>query len=105
MGDWMFPEHIIDPQDELNENTILARLNENDAFDVAMAFKNKDVLEVTINNKPKKGERTYSYSFQYRKKKWEVFHEAPFELANDFDEEAQGKIKSALVKQSNKIHC
>ena len=104
IGDLMFPEPIIDPQYDLNENTILARLNENDAFDVAMTFKNKDVLEVTINNKPKKGESTYSYSFQYRKKKWEVFHEGPFELANDYDEEAKGKIKSAIVKQSNTIH-
>jgi len=104
MGSLMFEYQITDPQDELNENTIIARLNENDAFDVAMTFKNKDVLDVTINNKPKKGERTYSYSFQYRKKKWELFHAGPFELCNDYDVEAQGKIKSALVRKSTMIH-
>jgi len=99
MGSVMFEYKIIDPKDVMNENTIIARLNENDAFDVAKTFKNKDVIKVTINNKPKKGERTYSYSFQYRKKKWEVFHEGPFELANDFDKEAKGKIKSVLLEE------
>jgi len=98
MGEWIFPEHIIDPQDVMNENTIIARLNENDAFDVAMDFDNKDLLKVTINNKPKKGERKYSYSFQYRKKKWEVYEPGPFELYNDYDKKAKGKMKSAVVE-------
>ena len=99
MSEWIFPEHIIDPLNVMNENTIIARLNENDAFDVAMDFNNKDLLKVTINNKPKKGERKYSYSFQYRKKKWEVYEPGPFELHNDYDKKAKGKMKNAIVEE------
>ncbi len=43
---------------EINTTTLENRLNESDAFDVVLELKNKDILEVVINNKSERLRRS-----------------------------------------------
>jgi hypothetical protein len=100
MGEPMMPTSMRDLSFEENKSTILNRLNEPDAFDVSMEFKAKDILEIVINNIPDFYE-TFTYSFKFKKGKWEAEETDPFDIMNHFDEENSGKIKSALKRKIN----
>ena len=97
MGEPMMPTSMRDLSFEENQSTLLNRLNEPDVFDVPLKFKAKDLLEIVINNTSNFHE-TFTYSFKFKKGKWEAEETDPFDIMNHFDEENSGKIKSALRK-------
>ena len=101
MGEPMMPTSMRDLSFEENQSTLLNRLNEPDAFDVSMNFKTNDILEIVINNTSDFYE-TFTYSFKFKKGKWEAEESDPFDIMNHFDEENSGKIKSALKRKINK---
>ncbi len=96
MGEPMMPTSMLDSSFEENQNTLLNRLNEPDAFDVPLTFKAKDLLEIVVNNNASNFHEPFIYSFKFKKGKWEAEETDPFEIMNHFDEENSGKIKSAL---------
>ena len=100
MGEPMMPTSMRDLSFEENQSTLLNRLNEPDAFDVSMNFKTNDILEIVINNTSDFYE-TFTYSFKFKKGKWEAEESDPFDIMNHFDEENSGKIKSALKRKIN----
>ena len=101
MGEPMMPTSMRDLSFEENQFTLLNRLNEPDAFDVPLKFNAKDLLEIVINNTSDFYE-TFTYSFKFKKEKWEAEETDPFDIMNHFDEENSGKIKSALKRKTNK---
>lgn len=101
MGEPMMPTSMRDLSFEDNQATLLNRLNEPDAFDVPLKFKAKDLLEIVINNTSDFYE-TFTYTFKFKKGKWEAEETDPFDIMNNFDEENSGKIKSALKRKINK---
>ncbi len=101
MGEPMMPTSMRDLSFEENQSTLLNRLNEPDAFDVPLKFKAKDLLEIVINNTSNFYE-TFTYTFKFKKGKWEAEETDPFDIMNHFDEENLGKIKSALKRKTNK---
>jgi hypothetical protein len=58
-------------------------------------------LEIVINNTSNFHE-TFTYSFKFKKGKWEAEETDPFDIMNHFDEENSGKIKSVLKRKTNK---
>lgn len=101
MGEPIMPTSMRDLSFEENQSTLLNRLNESDAFDVPLKFKAKDLLEIVINNTSDFDE-TFTYTFKFKKGKWEAEETDPFEIMNHFDEENSGKIKSALKIKNKK---
>lgn len=85
-----------DPNYKSNQNTILNRLAETDAFDKELEFKNKDVLEIVLNNHTEIDRRTYC--FQFKNDTWKKKKYYPFELESEFDEKENGKITNTLNK-------
>jgi len=98
MGEPMMPTSMIDFNFFENQTSLLNRLNESDAFDVPMKFKAKDLLEIVINNNSKIQD-PFTYTFKYKKGKWEAEETDPFEIMNHFDEEKSGKIKNTLKRK------
>ena len=70
VGTYMMPNEKAMAFLEINTTTIENRLNESDAFDVDLELKNKDILEVVINNKSRNYEDQITYAFEYNKGKW-----------------------------------
>jgi hypothetical protein len=87
---------FIDPNtDAHNITTLEKRLNEPDAFDIQLAPKERDRLEITFTT----GENfssPLSYCFAYRKGKWVKVDHDSFDLMSRFIEIKSGKIKPAL---------
>jgi hypothetical protein len=100
MGTSMMPTSMRDLSFEENQTTLLNRLNEPDAFDVPMKFKAKDLLEVVINNNASDFDKTFTYTFKFKKGKWVAEETDPFDIMNHFDEENSGKIKSAVKRNT-----
>lgn len=95
MGMPTMPTSMSDFNYKENQATLLVRLNESDAFDVPIHFKEKDILEIVINNTPD-FYQPFIYSFRYNKGKWLTEETDPFQIMNHFEEEKNGKIKNAL---------
>jgi len=85
-----------DPKYKSNQNTILNRLSETDAFDKELDFKNKDVLEIVLNNHSEIDRRTYYFQFKNGTWKKKKYH--PFELESEYDEKGIGKIKNPIKR-------
>ncbi len=100
MGSPMMPTSMIDLNFELNKSTLLARVNEPDAFDVPLQLKPKDLLEIVINNHSSNFEERLNYTFEYEKGKWIAVEPDPFKIMNEFDEEQFGKLKNAVKRKS-----
>ncbi|MFV8224315.1 hypothetical protein [Christiangramia aquimixticola] len=83
----MVPTHYRDPHFFLNSAVLQGRLNESDAFDKPMDFKNKDKLLVVFDES---GEY-FNYTFQYRNGNWEYVEEDPFDLMNHFKKIQKGE--------------
>ena len=73
-----------DPIFEINQETILKRIHEADAFDFPIKFKNKDTLVIHLNNNSDNDSEKISYQFRYERRKWEA---EPFDDNNDAPEE------------------
>ena len=98
VGTYMLPNEKAMAFFEINTTTLEKRLNEADAFDVDLELKNKDILEVVINNKSRNHEDQITYAFEYNKGKWKSIEYDFFELKNEFEETDSGKMKNVLKK-------
>lgn len=87
-----------DPDYKSNQNTILKRLTKKDAFDKKLEFKNKDVIEIVLNNNSEKDSRTYC--FQFKNNTWKKKKYDPFELESKYDEKENRKISYPVLKHS-----
>ena len=98
VGTYMMPNEKAMAFLEINTTTLEKRLNESDAFDVHLELKNKDILEVVINNKSRNYEDQITYTFEYNKGKWKSIEYDFFELMNEYEETDSGKMKNVLKK-------
>ena len=94
----MMPTSMRDQNFEMNKSTLLERLNEEDAFDFQMKFKEKDTLDVIINNRLNSDLSTFSYTFEYKQGTWRFIDTDPFDIVNFFKEVGGGKMSSVLKK-------
>lgn len=97
MGEVMLPNFILNPDFAKNKETLKKRLNQVDAFDTSLDFKNKDLLEIVIDHDIPHTDKT-SYLFEYKNDIWYSREYDPFYIANDFDEKEFGKIKAPLKR-------
>jgi hypothetical protein len=79
-----------------NQQTFLKRLNELDAFDAPFEFKNRDTLEIVLNNDS--NEMTTCFAFKYSNGKWKITEHNTFGLIGRFDVINEGKFKNLLKK-------
>lgn len=91
IGEALIPYHLFQPNFQLNQNTLASRLNEQDAFDIDIAFKPKDKIEIVINNLLSI-EKRMIFCFQFEKGKWVVVEYDFFEIMNKYDELSFGKM-------------
>mgnify|MGYP001016950309 FL=1 len=99
MGMPVMPTSMTDPNFILNEITLLARLNEPDAFDFPIQPLNNDLFEIVINNHASDNKEPFTYIFKFEKGKWMVSDADSFIIMNHYEEEKSGKIKSALKRK------
>lgn len=90
MGMPVMPFDFLQPNYNLNVQTMGNRLNEADAFDKAIEFKPKDQLEIVINNLSEDATERMTFCFRYKKGKWIEEEYDVFELMNRYDELAFG---------------
>lgn len=97
VGESVLPTSILDLNFELNRETLLNRLSENDAFDTPIEFKERDVLMITVNADWKESKNvTYEYFFEYLRGQWESTEYDQLDLLNKLEEYKFGKVESAL---------
>jgi hypothetical protein len=95
IGEVMLPSFATN--DEQNLQTLEIRLNELDAFDFETAFKNKDILEIVLNNKDDSNRMVYG--FEYRKSKWVKKEIDYFYTSGHCDTIQFGKLKKIFSPQ------
>jgi hypothetical protein len=89
MGEPMMPTELRDPEFYMNSAILCSRLNEPEAFDKPISFKEKDKLLVVIDA----NENDYEYTFEFLNGKWENAEEDPFDLINQFKKIQKGECK------------
>src|SRR5215471_20205580 len=82
LGDPIMP--MRDPNFEINQSTLLARLNEPDAFDVPMQLRTNDKLVITINCQAGEIDHRFTYAFDYENGEWIPSTDDPFDLINNY---------------------
>ena len=100
LGSPILPTSMRDLNFEINQSTLLARLNEPDAFDVPLQLKTDDRLVVTINCQSDEVENPFTYAFDYKNGEWITSTDDPFDLINNYNEEAFGKLKLPISKKN-----
>jgi hypothetical protein len=98
VGNVFLPDYKSDKNKKYNKKTILKRLSEADAFDRVADFKNKDVLEIVLNNN--QSNNSITYCFQFKNGGWRNKKYSPFELESEYDEKEKGKIKNLFCKMT-----
>ncbi len=100
VGTPMLPQEyeIGEENDQYNKTKLEQLLNERNCFDVDLAIRNRDILELNFSFTPKtNSERTHLvYEFIYKKGKWTINEYDPFNT--DKLQKQQGKIKSPFAK-------
>jgi hypothetical protein len=91
IGTCVTPTAYRDPNFALNENILLERLNDGEAFDKPFQFSKKDRLQVVIQLDNDR--ESFSYNFEYSGRKWKSVVEDVFELENNYILYRQGRIK------------
>ena len=86
MGMPIFPYELMQSNYNVNQQTIIKRLNEGDAFDKKIEFKSKDLLEIVLNNLSDKDSKKMIFCFVYKKGNWVAEEYDPFDLMNRYDE-------------------
>ena len=82
----------------INQSILLVRLNEPDAFDVPLQLRTNDKLVITINCRSGEVDDPFTYAFDYKNREWTTSTDDPFDLINQYNEEAFGKLKSPISK-------
>ena len=93
LGEPVFHDNLLQKNYNGNQQTLLNRLNEIDAFDQLMNFKNEDQLEIVINNHNDDKSRM-AFCFKYKNGKWIEEGYDVFGLMNHYDEYMFGKFKN-----------
>jgi hypothetical protein len=93
IGEPIMPYEMPNPNYGINAATLTTRLNDNDAFDIAIKFEEKDQLEIVFNQLAKDPSKTLIYYFKYTNGKWFEEDTDPFDLMNHYDEFKFGKLK------------
>ena len=93
LGEPMFHDNLLQEHYIVNQQTLLNRLNEVDAFDQVMNFKDEDQLEIAINNR-KNDKSRMVFCFKYKNGKWIEEGYDVFGLMNHYDEYMFGKFKN-----------
>ena len=93
IGEPIMPYEMSNPNYGINVATLKTRLNDNDAFDIAIKFEEKDQLEIVFNHLIKDPSKTFTYYFKYTNGKWFEEDNDPFDLMNHYDELKFGKLK------------
>ncbi len=92
-GEPRIPNNLLQENYNTNKQTLLHRLNEADAFDQSMNFKDQDQLEIAINNRKDDMSRMV-FCFKYKSGKWVEEGYDVFGLMNHYDEYMFGKFKN-----------
>ena len=95
LGSVIPPSDWLDPAKRaLNEETLLSRLNDRDAFDVDLKARNGDRLEVFFN-RFSEGNDYLNYVFELKSDQWIIADWEPFDLENRFKRLRSGKVDLA----------
>jgi hypothetical protein len=92
------PVEYKDPNFTINRDTLLARINEPDAFDKPLKFKRKDRLELVLNN-TEDYHNLLIFQFEYTGKAWKYEQHDSFELMNHYDEQDSGKLEEVFISE------
>jgi hypothetical protein len=84
--------------DDINKNTILNRLKENDAFDIPIKFEENDTLVIHLNQLQQSNELVYS--FNYNNKEWQYESYNPLSLDETSEQIKYGKLDNAIKKEN-----
>jgi len=84
---------------ELNKETILNRLKEQDAFDTPIEFKSRDRLLISINNDRANVEEDMIYFFKFTRGKFRSTEYNPFGLMEEFDQFKKGTFEELWDKK------
>lgn len=90
MGEPVLPTLYRDANVFWNQAVLEERLNENDAFDFEVKFRNRDKFVVHLSC----GREDFTYSFIFRNSRWKISDEDPFDIINNYREIMAGKSKS-----------
>lgn len=81
------------PDHNANLKTLADRLNELDAFDKEIEFKQNDILIIVFNNHPKNEDKRMLFCMEYKNRKW-VEHKYDFiDIDSSHDRVISGEIK------------
>lgn len=94
MGMPIMPLDFLQPNYQLNSQTLENRLNEADAFVKSIEFKLNDQLEIVINNLAEDEIKRMTFCFKFKKGKWVEEAYDTFELMNRYDELAFGNFEN-----------
>ena len=94
IGEPIWP--IYDDCFDVNEDTLLARLAEEDAFDVPMEFQLKDRFVVVLNSD---SDHFQAYAFKYTSKGLQKDSYDYFDFKNLYDEWRFGKLKNVFARK------
>lgn len=92
IGEAILP-YFHSPDFQLNQDFLLKRINEDDAFDFEPNFQKKDCLVVHLKNKKAEFPETDSYCFEFMRNKWTTAKYDFFDLNNHFDEKKSGELR------------
>ncbi|MEY3786413.1 MAG: hypothetical protein RIQ94_1430 [Pseudomonadota bacterium] len=94
IGEPIMPYEMPHPNYGINAATLTTRLNDNDAFDIAIKFEEKDQLEIVFNNLTKDPLKILTYHFKYTNGKWFEEDNDPFDLMNHYDDLSLANLRT-----------
>lgn len=94
LGEVMLPFDKSTPNYIENGLKISKALAKTESFDKQIAFKEKDRLQIVLNNTNENSDEVMEYEFEYLSGTWGSIDDAdPFYISNYFDEIGAGEIK------------
>lgn len=97
IGEFFDNSYIYFPEFKTNNTILCNRLNEKDAFDKPIDFKQNDKLEVVFNDTDFDGQNRSVHCFVYRKGIWKISEFDAFELTNNFNEINFGTFEDTFI--------
>jgi hypothetical protein len=97
IGEFFDNSYIHFSEFKTNNLILCNRLNETDAFDNPIDFKENDQLEVVLNNADFDRQKRMIHCFIFKKCIWEITSFDAFELTNKFDEINFGTFEDTFM--------
>ncbi|MBK8700279.1 MAG: hypothetical protein IPN29_12415 [Saprospiraceae bacterium] len=98
MGMMIDPSDMIDENFKPNEEILLARLQEKDAFDFIPKFKENDRMEISMRY-PKGNIKEVYFTFSYQQGNWQPEELNPFELTEHYDVVKRGELINIFAQE------